>query len=174
MDGTKVTVEDYQHFWQDAKSKKAATDERRPARLGQYIMGRFPDSYEMEILAGRDDMKAFLDRHEDRLIAAGYRVKDILEVWDYALEALDNKCLYIECYVFHFRKLLEVVEKETNANRRRGVFYGSNSQGLLKARTNDFRRRLEDFIRRQGRAAVIGWEPSFEKWSEEAEAKAGS
>lgn len=112
-DGRKVTFEGHEHLWQDATTKKATASEQRPLRLGRYILGKFSDTYQMEIFSERATMKTALDRHESRLIAAGYKAKDILEVWDYALEALDSKCLYIECYVFHFRKLLEVVEKET-------------------------------------------------------------
>jgi hypothetical protein len=173
-DGNKVAVDDFLHYWQDTKPKRGQDNGQRPLRLARYIMKDFPASYAMQLYPEKDDMRAALGRHEERLIAAGYKATDILEVWDHAWQALNCKCPRMECYAFHFWKILETVEKETQRNRRSGVFDGPNSKGLLKARTNAVGRRLEDRLRRDGLGSLLGWEPSFEKMNGEVTAVAGT
>lgn len=161
--GSKVVVNGCLHYWQDAKTKQADGSDERPLRLARYIMRDFPASYVMRLYPERNDMQNALGRHERRMIDAGFKATDIQEVWDYARETLDRKCPRLECYTFHFWKLFEVVEKETRANRRRGLFHGPNSKGLLKARTNAFGKVVEAQLRRNGMDSLLGWEPNFEK-----------
>ena len=167
-----VVVDDCLHYCQDAKSKRTKSEQRQRLRLARYIMQDFPAVYPMRLYPEKDDMRDALGRHERRLIDAGYRATDIQEVWDHAWKAFEYKCLYMECYSYHFWRLLEAVEQETRQNRSLGLFHGPNSKGLLKARTDAFAIRMELQLQRNGADNLLCWEPNFEKMNGKAADKA--